>query len=216
MYFTTQVEGYGEELWKSDGTDAGTKLVKDIVPGVGSSEPSNLTVAGNELFFTVSQMYSGATQLWKTDGTEAGTALLKDLGPGDYNKYIESVFSSDQGVYFTYQPSIDDSMELWYSNGTSVGTYVVADQSFGFEYIDSGVQSGGILFFAGQTDAYGNDLWCSDGRSDWDQVSWFSERGIIVTPGRFYGEAGERHIRIALTASDEAIEKVVDRIRVDG
>jgi len=59
-------------------------------------------------------------------------------------------------------------------------------------------------------------LWCSDGRSDWDQVSWFSERGIIVTPGRFYGEAGERHIRIALTASDEAIEKVVDRIRVDG
>ena len=163
MYFTTQVEGYGEELWKSDGTDAGTKLVKDIVPGVGSSEPSNLTVVGHELFFTVSQMHSGATQLWKTDGTEAGTALLKDLGPGAYNKYIESVFSSDQGVYFTYQPSIDDSMELWYSNGTSVGTYIVADQSFGFEYIDSGVQSGGILFFAGQTDAYGNELWCSDG-----------------------------------------------------
>ena len=58
-------------------------------------------------------------------------------------------------------------------------------------------------------------LWCSDGRSDWDQVSWFAERGVIVTPGRFYGSSGERHIRIALTASNDAIRKVVDRISVD-
>lgn len=59
-------------------------------------------------------------------------------------------------------------------------------------------------------------LWCSDGRSDWEQVSWFAERGVIVTPGRFYGEAGERHIRIALTATDEAIKSVVERIGRDG
>lgn len=59
-------------------------------------------------------------------------------------------------------------------------------------------------------------IWCSDGRSDWDQVSWFADRGVIVTPGGFYGEAGERHIRIALTATDEAVRKVVDRIVRDG
>ena len=55
-------------------------------------------------------------------------------------------------------------------------------------------------------------LWCSDGRSDWEQVDWFAERGVIVTPGRFYGEAGINHIRIALTASDQSIDKVIERI----
>jgi succinyldiaminopimelate transaminase len=55
-------------------------------------------------------------------------------------------------------------------------------------------------------------IWCSNGSSDWDQVAWFAERGVIVTPGRFYGAAGERHIRIALTASDDAITEVLSRI----
>jgi aspartate/methionine/tyrosine aminotransferase len=43
-------------------------------------------------------------------------------------------------------------------------------------------------------------------------VEWFAGRGVIVTPGRFYGEAGIKHIRIALTASDEAIERVIERV----
>ena len=59
-------------------------------------------------------------------------------------------------------------------------------------------------------------LWCSNGRSDWEQVEWFAERGVIVTPGRFYGEAGINHIRIALTATDEAIDKVIGRITEKG
>lgn len=55
-------------------------------------------------------------------------------------------------------------------------------------------------------------LWCSNGDRDWDQVQWFAERGIIVTPGNFYGEDGARHIRIALTATDDAIDAVISRI----
>jgi len=55
-------------------------------------------------------------------------------------------------------------------------------------------------------------IWCSNGSADWDQVEWFAQRGVIVTPGRFYGQAGERHIRIALTASDAAIDEVISRI----
>ncbi|MFN7735346.1 MAG: ELWxxDGT repeat protein [Pirellula sp.] len=163
LYFIADVQGYGEELWKTDGTDTGTKLVKDIVPGVGSSEPSNLTVAHDELFFTASQPDYFNTQLWKSDGTTAGTVLLKDFGMGDYDRYIRQLVASNFGVFFTYQPSIDDSIELWYSNGTAVGTYVVADQSFGFETIASAVSSGGVLFFSGQTSTYGRELWRSDG-----------------------------------------------------
>lgn len=58
-------------------------------------------------------------------------------------------------------------------------------------------------------------IWCSNGMSDWDQVSWFAERGVIVTPGRFYGDSGEEFIRIALTASDGDIQRVVERLTGD-
>ncbi len=58
-------------------------------------------------------------------------------------------------------------------------------------------------------------LWCSNGARDWDQVQWFAERGVIVTPGSFYGEDGSRHIRIALTTTDRAIDAVISRITED-
>lgn len=58
-------------------------------------------------------------------------------------------------------------------------------------------------------------LWCSNGSRDWDQVQWFAERGVIVTPGSFYGEEGSSYIRIALTATDLAIDEVISRISKD-
>ena len=56
-------------------------------------------------------------------------------------------------------------------------------------------------------------IWCTNGKSDWDSVSWFAERGVIVTPGGFYGDFGKEHIRIALTATDSKIKEVIARIR---
>jgi succinyldiaminopimelate transaminase len=55
-------------------------------------------------------------------------------------------------------------------------------------------------------------IWCTRGESDWESVAWFAERGIIVTPGNFYGDAGKMHIRIALTATDANIDEAVSRI----
>jgi succinyldiaminopimelate transaminase len=55
-------------------------------------------------------------------------------------------------------------------------------------------------------------LWASAGERSWDTVSWFAERGILVAPGAFYGAAGEQHVRIALTASDAAVQAAADRL----
>jgi succinyldiaminopimelate transaminase len=55
-------------------------------------------------------------------------------------------------------------------------------------------------------------IWCTRGESDWQSVAWFADRGIIVTPGNFYGEAGKKHIRIALTATDAQIDEAAARI----
>ena len=56
-------------------------------------------------------------------------------------------------------------------------------------------------------------IWCTRDESDWDSVKWFAERGVLVTPGHFYGEGGNRHVRIAMTATDAQIETVASRIR---
>ncbi|MFG2076738.1 succinyldiaminopimelate transaminase [Nonomuraea maritima] len=56
-------------------------------------------------------------------------------------------------------------------------------------------------------------FWASNGQSAWDQVGKLAEIGILVAPGEFYGSAGERHVRVALTASDERIAAAVRRLQ---
>lgn len=55
-------------------------------------------------------------------------------------------------------------------------------------------------------------LWATNGESSWSTVDWFAERGILVAPGAFYGPSGARHVRLALTATDERIAAVADRL----
>lgn len=55
-------------------------------------------------------------------------------------------------------------------------------------------------------------IWCSRDEDSWDSVSWLSEIGILATPGIFYGQAGAKHIRIAMTATDAQIADAASRI----
>ena len=48
-------------------------------------------------------------------------------------------------------------------------------------------------------------LWLTRDEPCWDSVAWLAERGVLVAPGEFYGAAGSRHVRVALTATDERI-----------
>jgi succinyldiaminopimelate transaminase len=55
-------------------------------------------------------------------------------------------------------------------------------------------------------------LWASRDEPCWDSVAWFAARGILVTPGDFYGTAGERHVRVALTATDDHVATAASRL----
>jgi succinyldiaminopimelate transaminase len=55
-------------------------------------------------------------------------------------------------------------------------------------------------------------LWATRDEPAWDTVAWFAERGILVAPGTFYGPAGARHVRVALTATDERVAAAVARL----
>jgi len=55
-------------------------------------------------------------------------------------------------------------------------------------------------------------LWATRGEADRTSVDWLAARGILVAPGSFYGDAGARHIRVALTATDERVAAAADRL----
>ncbi len=58
-------------------------------------------------------------------------------------------------------------------------------------------------------------IWATRHEDCWDSITWLAERGILATPGVFYGDAGARHIRIAMTATDEQIAEAAARITAD-
>jgi len=55
-------------------------------------------------------------------------------------------------------------------------------------------------------------LWVTRGRDCWAEVAELARRGILVAPGAFYGPAGARHVRVALTATDERVAAATDRL----
>ncbi|MBX9608423.1 MAG: hypothetical protein K2Y51_19550, partial [Gammaproteobacteria bacterium] len=82
VYFSANDRDNGQELWVSDGTSGGTRLLKDIAPGGGWSSPSSFTASANgQVLFSAVDPTNGQ-ELWVTDGTSAGTQLLKDIMPG--------------------------------------------------------------------------------------------------------------------------------------
>jgi ELWxxDGT repeat protein len=124
-YYAAVDDTHGNELWRSDGTTAGTAIVKDIWPGKAPSNPAQFFVYNGVIYFTASNGING-TELWKTDGTETGTVLIADINSGPVNSSPNRFFISNNYFYFTaYHSSY--GTELWRSDGTAAGTNMVLD-----------------------------------------------------------------------------------------
>jgi ELWxxDGT repeat protein len=74
-YFTATNGRDGLELWKSDGSAAGTSLVIDLLPGPAGSLPNHLTRIGDRLYFSAVEG-DRQQQPWRSDGTAAGTQRI--------------------------------------------------------------------------------------------------------------------------------------------
>jgi ELWxxDGT repeat protein len=170
LYFAAADPFNGRELWKSDGTEAGTGLVKDINTTtceptgfltVCGSYPVRLTNANGTLYFTRNDGTAGE-QLWKSDGTEAGTVLVKQIGSTIYG--VQSYTVVNGTLYFTANDGTR-GRELWRTDGTEVGTVVVKDINPGpaASYPQSLVGAGKALYFVADDGVYGAEIWKSDG-----------------------------------------------------
>jgi ELWxxDGT repeat protein len=110
----------GGELWKSDGTVAGTVRVKYIQL---HSNLGNFTNVNGTLYFTANDDLHGS-ELWKSDGTTAGTFMLKDIFPGRGPSDPNNLTNLNGTLYFSADNGKGASW-LWKSDGTEQGTQPV-------------------------------------------------------------------------------------------
>lgn len=173
------------ELWKSDGTNGGTSMIKDIFTGnTNSSYPADFTLINGTLFFTAESATAGR-ELWKTDGTGNGTIMVKDIISGNVGGFTVSaqfgyyfhafqvVWQSGNKFYFTANNwasapggSYTNDIELYESDGTDAGTFMLKDiyagNTYGSNPADFTVING-TLYFVATSNLYGRELWKTDG-----------------------------------------------------
>lgn len=166
LFFASLDDERGAELWKSDGTAAGTVLIKFFYNGIGRSAPTQLTSIGNTLYFVANDGTHGI-ELWKSDGTEDGTVLVKDVYPGFSSSRPLRLTNLGGTLVFT-AISNGAGRELWKSDGTETGTALIKEIFPGSstaldESKEPLINVSGTLFFEATHSAYGKELWKSDG-----------------------------------------------------
>jgi len=117
-FFAATDSDHGEELWVTDGTKAGTHMVKDIVPGTHGSNPSYLGRLNDKALFSAFTNENGQ-ETWVSDGTEEGTFMLADtylVGDGDPKGFMQinetqAVFSATSDESAEYDP--DNGIQQW-------------------------------------------------------------------------------------------------------
>ena len=168
LLFNATTPQAGNELWRTDGTDAGTQLVKDILPGENGAfdyQNGQALVLNGRLLFAPNDGAHG-TELWASDGTPAGTQLVKDLFPGADDSNPLGLVASGNRAFFTAQVSATQRA-LWSTDGTPEGTVML----HAFAAIESAqVVAGGTLFFSAAATGVDYELWASDGTPEGTQL----------------------------------------------
>ena len=179
-------------LWISDGTTAGTKLLKVL-----DIRTPYFTEYNGKTYFIAKGAESYA-ELWVTDGTEIGTRLVKNLKPtNDGSAIIMTAFNNK--LYFVAMDA-EHGKELWVSDGTESGTKLFKDinpgigDSFGYGYA---IVYKNKMYFSAKDKQNNEELWVTDGTEvgtklfkDINTDGSSYPRNFSVVNGKIYFSAG--------------------------
>jgi ELWxxDGT repeat protein len=166
-------------LWKSDGTPAGTIMVKENILRLGpaaSEEEYDLRLglarvedwcAANHLFYFVVRRdtldendfpVEGRSELWRSDGTEAGTYIIKHPEHAGWSP--RNLVNVEGILYFSAYDGLH-GRELWRSDGSEMNTQLAADINPGPASSDPNYlfNASGTLFFSADDGVNGHELW---------------------------------------------------------
>jgi ELWxxDGT repeat protein len=156
VYFTAS-DGSGAELWRSDGTPAGTVLVKNISSKSGNPGPLELFVFQSRLYFSADDGEHGR-ELWQSDGTAEGTKQLVDFAAGLAGSRPDDFTIFGGKLFFTTTDATGNKM-LWQTDGSAAGTLSVLDVGVAGQFTNAN----GSLYFSRNRGSAGFELWKSDG-----------------------------------------------------
>lgn len=164
LYFFKEDDNDDWGLWKTDGTEDGTSLLKNI-PNPNSYQPRNLQMLNDKLIFWADDGIHGF-EIWISDGTEIGTNMLFDFSPGLQSTWASSAVQYKDELFFTsYNESTGH--ELWKTDGTISGTSFFKDLFIGPEssrpLLNEAIIVDSTLFFSAFDNKNGRELWQSNG-----------------------------------------------------
>ncbi len=158
-----QTQGLRAALWTSDGSQAGTRIVRSLPEGMGGQ----LSVAGSRMYFTTNS--PEGTTLWVSDGTRAGTRFVKEFLRDANDRFQDVSFLKpwrDRIVFLARDRS--RFRNLWMSDGTAQGTRSLtrfAGDDVAYLREDHVAGLGDRLYFLAGQFPSGLHLWCTRGTS---------------------------------------------------
>jgi ELWxxDGT repeat protein len=167
-FFTAYDITHGTELWESNGSAAGTFMVKDINPstnpGSNGSYPQGLTNVNGTLFFEATDGTS-TQEIWRSNGTAAGTFLVSDINPAATAASYPTDLTNVNGTLFFQANDGTHGNQLWESNGSAAGTFMVKDINGESHSVNPSYLTNvnGTLFFSANDGTNGPQLWASNG-----------------------------------------------------
>jgi ELWxxDGT repeat protein len=216
VYFEARRDGHGGEIWRSDGTEAGTGPVLELP---GTTQIRDLRPLGGRWIFTVSPP-GGTAALWTADAAFAQGSPLAGCPEGcpDFSGSIDVLAN---GAWLFAGADAAHGIEPWVTDGTGPGTRRLADACPGTcwglhpEYSSSGygfslgTRDGQTWFHAysspDEEPVAGDELWVTDGTPGGTRRVTRHVDGIGFLGGlTFYGVANERRSTSDLWAMDAA------------
>jgi ELWxxDGT repeat protein len=206
LLFRSSSGSTGKEPWVSDGTVAGTHILKNLISDAvtENASPDERVSFGGKLWFAADDGVHGR-ELWQSDGTVAGTKLAFDVRPGAESSTPKRLFTWKDELYF-FAVDASGASQLMRTNSGALQTLAALTEPPSFSEPDGVYAScqgytpaelNGRLYFAAKDAQTGVELWSTDGTAAGTQrlldlnpgAPWSAPCGLVPFKGRLYFRA---------------------------